>query len=66
MCFEAKNHYFKEMAHIVGNYKNIAKMLSFWHQRLSCYYMQKNYNLEAVTEYGKGIPDLFTIFSSFL
>lgn len=66
MRFEAKNHYFKEMAHIVGNYKNIAKTLSFQHQHLSCYYMQKNYNLEAVTEYGKGIPDLFTKFSSFL
>ncbi len=35
MRFEAKNNYFKYMAHIVGNYKNIARTLSLCHQQLS-------------------------------
>ena len=51
MRFEAKNSYFKEMAHVIGNYKNIAKTLALRHQRLSCYYLQGEQN---DTEYGKG------------
>ncbi|XP_019860559.1 PREDICTED: uncharacterized protein LOC109588897 [Amphimedon queenslandica] len=51
MRFEAKNNYFKEMAHVIGNYKNIAKTLSLRHQRLSCYYLQGS---QIDLEFGKG------------
>ena len=33
---EAKNHYFKLMAHTVRNYKNVAKALANRHQQLTC------------------------------
>ena len=39
MRYEAKNNYFKQIAHVVGNFKNIAKTVAIRHQRLSCYYL---------------------------
>lgn len=37
MRFEAKHHYFKYLAKVLGNFKNIAKTLTYRHQRHMCY-----------------------------
>lgn len=37
MRFEAKNGYFKDLAHRIKNFKNIPKSLAHRHQAKSCY-----------------------------
>ena len=37
MRFEAKHRYFKQVAKVIGNFKNIAKTLASRHQRYMCY-----------------------------
>ena len=37
MRYEAKHRFFKQIAKVTGNFKNIAKSLSFRHQRHICY-----------------------------
>ena len=37
MRYESKHRYFKQIAKVVGNFKNISKTLAFRHQRSMCY-----------------------------
>jgi hypothetical protein len=37
MRFEAKHQYFKHIARVIGNFKNLSKSLAFRHQRHMCY-----------------------------
>lgn len=39
MRFEGKHNYFKDLAHRVKCFKNIAKTLATRHQHLMCYYL---------------------------
>ena len=41
MRFEAKHNYFKDLAHRIKNFKNIAMSLSYRHQQLVCYQLSK-------------------------
>ena len=40
MCMEAKNSYFKRVAQVGGNFKNIPYTVSRRHQRLLCAHLQ--------------------------
>jgi hypothetical protein len=40
MRFEAKNSYFKQIAQVGSNFKNIAYSVAKRHQRLMCGYLQ--------------------------
>ena len=42
MRFEGKHNYFKDIAHRVKNYKNIAKTMAERHQQFSCYSMNSS------------------------
>ena len=37
MRYEAKHRFFKQIAKVIGNFKNIAKTVSLRHQRYMCY-----------------------------
>ena len=37
MRYEAKHRYFKQIAKVIGNFKNIAKTVAQRHQRYMCY-----------------------------
>ena len=37
MRYEAKHRYFKQIAKVIGNFKNIAKTVAHRHQRYMCY-----------------------------
>ena len=39
MRYEAKHHHFKQLARVIGNFKNIAKTLAYRHQRYICFAM---------------------------
>lgn len=41
MRFEAKHRYFKQVAKVIGNFKNIAKTLAYRHQRRMCYILSQ-------------------------
>ena len=42
MRFESKHSYFKDLAHRVKCFKNIAKTLAFHHQNLITYYLNSS------------------------
>ena len=44
MRYEAKNKYFKKIAEIIGNFKNIAKTVALHHQRSMCHKMTCSLN----------------------
>ena len=54
MRYEAKHHYFKRWATIMGNYKNIPKTLAMHHQRYLCYHLADNAFLTKQTSVGPG------------
>lgn len=41
MRYEAKHSYFKHLARVLGNFKNIAKTLASHHQLYMCYQMSE-------------------------
>lgn len=55
MRYEAKNKYFKKMAQVIGNYKNIEKTVAGRHQRLMCYKMSCTDFLGGNASYGIGM-----------
>ncbi len=55
MRYEAKHSYFKKMAQVVHNFKNIHKSLAKHHQRFMCYRMaDKSAYLTSRNVYGTG------------
>ena len=44
MRYEAKHSYFKHLARVLGNFKNIAKTLAEHHQQYMCYQMAEPSN----------------------
>ena len=56
MRYEAKNKYFKKIAGVLGNFKNIQKSVAFRHQRNMCHKMTCTHNfLEGTAaQYGNG------------
>mgnify|MGYP002803387214 FL=1 len=53
MRFEAKHSYFKKLANVIGNFKNVAQTLSYRHQHWMCYKLQtSNANLGTFVEKG--------------
>ena len=55
MRYEAKHSYFRKMAHVIHNFKNVAKSLATHHQSLMCYHMSDpSEYLKPKTVYGKG------------
>ena len=41
MRYEAKHSYFKQLARVMGNFKNISKTLAERHQHYMCYHMME-------------------------
>jgi len=54
MRYEAKHSYFKRLAQITGNFKNIAKSLAGHHQQYMRYHMSNASYLRRDLEYKKG------------
>ncbi|XP_046862957.1 uncharacterized protein LOC124456592 [Xenia sp. Carnegie-2017] len=55
MTFEAKHHYFTQLAHGMKNFKNLSKTLAIGHQRLQCYWLcEEDAYLKPVEETGSG------------
>ena len=44
MQYEAKHNYFKHLACVLGNFKNIARTLAEHHQQYMCYQMSEPAN----------------------
>ena len=62
MRYEAKHSYFKRMAHVVHNFKNISKSVAKRHQRLMCYRMSdKSSYLVPRTVYSNGMHIYLTV-----
>ena len=53
MRYEAKHSYFKRLAQITRNFKNVAKTLAFHHQQYMCYHMSNSY-LKRILDYKNG------------
>lgn len=59
MHYEAKHKYFKKVAQVIGNFKNIEKTVALCHQRFMCYKMTCCINfLEGECAFGPGINSL--------
>ena len=58
MRFEGKHNYFKDLAHRIKQFKNIAKSLSHRHQQLVCYQLSKPESLVKRLETAKCIYKL--------
>ena len=55
MRYEAKHKYFKKIAQVIGNFKNIEKTVAVRHQRFMCYKMTCCINfLEEESDFGPG------------
>ena len=54
MRFEAKHSYFKHLARVVGNFKNIAKTLAHRHQHYMCYQLMNDTYLQHDTKFTGG------------
>ena len=55
MRYEAKHSYFKRLARVLNNFKNIPKTLAEHHQRYMCYHMSNTAEyLRSHHEYGPG------------
>lgn len=55
MRYEAKNKYFKKIAGVLGNFKNIEKTVAHRHQRAMCHKMTCTPNfLDGGVAYGSG------------
>ena len=52
MRFEAKHSYFKKLAHVVKNFKNIPKTLAERHQSRMCYELSRPVFIKAI-HYGR-------------
>ena len=56
MRYEAKHKYFKKIAQVIGNFKNIEKTVAVRHQRFMCYKMTCSIDfLESEISFGPGI-----------
>ena len=54
--FEGKHRYFKQIAKVTGNFKNIAKTVAFRHQRYMTYHLSQPHNyLKQGVEVGPGM-----------
>lgn len=62
MRYESKHSYFKQLARITGNFKNIQKTLAYRHQRYMCYqlYQAEKY-LCPRESCGKRVSELFHV-----
>ena len=59
MRFEAKHRFFKRLAHIVCNFKNILKTLSYRHQMYLCYHIMSSKDVvERDLEVGPGSKEM--------
>lgn len=54
MRYEAKHKYFKRIANVIGNFKNVEKTVAFRHQRMMCYKMTCESFIEGNAAYGVG------------
>ena len=54
MRYEAKHSYFKHLAHVLGNFKNIPKTLAEHHQMYMCYHMADGTDLRSTPTYPPG------------
>ena len=54
MRFEAKHSYFKHIARVIGNFKNIPKTMALWHQHFMCYQLIGNTYLKPSPAYHGG------------
>ena len=62
MRYEAKHSYFKQVAKVLGNFKNIAKPLSDLHQHYMCYQLSAPARyLRCHQQYPKGECTLYTV-----
>ena len=59
MRFEGKHNYFKDLAHHIKQFKNIAMSLSHRHQQLVCYQLSKPESLVKILETAKCAYQLF-------
>lgn len=56
MRYEAKHKYFKKIAGVLGNFKNVQKTVAFRHQRAICHKMSCTPNfLQETVAYGTGM-----------
>ena len=56
MRYEARHKYFKKIAQILGNFKNIEKTVAGRHQRYMCYKMTcTTHFLRSENEYSPGM-----------
>ena len=61
MRFEAKHSYFKHIARVIGNFKNIPKTMALRHQHFMCYQLIGNTYLKPSPAYHGGNATTTTI-----
>ena len=61
MRFEGKHNYFKDLAHRIKQFKNIAMSLSHRHQQLVCYQLSKSQSLVKGMQTSKCILHIYLL-----